>query len=437
MNLIVRQFDHRIGILSGTPDRGIIFKYDNDYLSRPNAIAISHSLPLDGREYSTRECLPFFTGLLPDGELKRRISDYLHVSESSTLKLLEALGGECAGTISLTNEDEEDLAGSDSTNTKFEARYRKLETAEIASMIDRMAERPLLTIDRDLRLSLAGAQQKISLARFSDMWFLPLHGSPSTHILKPSRDPGASSNLLPDLAVNEYFCMQAAKAVGLPVPDTELFFLDGIPVYIIARYDRDLFEAIDSGWIEPKVRRIHQEDACQANNIMPDRKYQNDGGPGFAELVTLINECSKAPILDIRILLQAAIFNYLIGNCDAHGKNFSILYGQTILKANNTRLAPLYDLVSTTAYEGLTTKLSMSIGGEYRIERIRLEHFMRLGAIAGVTEKYMRGLIDSKLIQVPQAIEKASGLSALLPYKDLTDRIKRQMLERINILRTS
>jgi len=134
------------------------------------------------------------------------------------------------------------------------------------------------------------------------------------------------------------------------------------------------------------------------------------------------------PILDIRILLQTAIFNFLIGNCDAHGKDFSFLYGKR-------RLAPLYDLVSTAAYEGLSTKLSMSIGGEYRIERVRREHFLRLAAESGVTEKYLKGLIDRMLIQAPEAISKAASEGCVKGYRHLVDRILRQMTARVDAVR--
>ncbi|HPX48743.1 MAG TPA: type II toxin-antitoxin system HipA family toxin, partial [Treponemataceae bacterium] len=370
-------------------------------------------------EYPARECLPFFAGLLPDGDLKRRISDYLHISESSTLKLLEALGGECAGTISLSIEDSGDFASFAEEQIRPQDGYRRLETSEIAAMIDRMAERPLLTGDRELRLSLAGAQQKISLARFADSWHLPLRGAPSTHILKPSRDPW------PDLAANEFLCMRTARAAGLPVPATELRRFEGIPVFIIERYDRQITERPGTETPGEIVERIHQEDACQAKGIMPDRKYQNDGGPGFADIAALIGRCSAAPILDIRVLLQTAVFNFLIGNCDAHGKNFSFLYQRTGADTKRTiGLAPLYDLVSTTAYSGLSTKLSMSIGGEYRIERIRLEHFLRLGAASGVSDKYMKGLLRTMLVQMPAALEKAASLDELKEYAALTERIR-------------
>lgn len=427
MNLIVRQFDQAIGILSGTADRGIIFRYNKEYLARPDACEISHSLPLKEGEYSTRECLPFFTGLLPDGELKRQISDYLHVSESSTMKLLEALGGECAGTISLEPEDPENRNTLFRDNRQPAARYRKIEVADIAAMISRMEEQPLLAGDRELRLSLAGAQQKIALARFPDGWQLPLRGAPSTHILKPSRAPW------PDLAANEFLCMQTAKAVGIPVPPTELAFFEGKPVFIIERYDRRISETFGPDKTSRSIDRIHQEDACQASGIMPDRKYQNDGGPGFADIAALIGERCATPILDIRVLLQTAVFNFLIGNCDAHGKNFSFLYQRTGADTKRTiGLAPLYDLVSTTAYSGLSTKLSMSIGGEYRIERIRLEHFLRLGAASGVSDKYMKGLLRTMLVQMPVALEKAASLDELKEYAALTELIREGMQERIS-----
>lgn len=166
---------------------------------------------------------------------------------------------------------------------------------------------------------------------------------------------------------------------------------------------------------------------------MPDRKYQNDGGPGFTDIAALIGGCSAAPILDIKILLQAVVFNFLTGNCDAHSKNFSFLYLRTGTDAKRSiRLAPLYDLVSTTAYKGLSTKLSMSIGGEYRIERIRLEHFLRLGAASGVSDKYMKGLLRTLLAQIPAAFEKAASLDELKEYTALTERIRQGMQERIS-----
>jgi len=280
-----------------------------------------------------------------------------------------------------------------------------------------MDYRPLLTGASELRLSLAGAQQKLALARFEGDWYLPLGGSPSTHILKPSRYP------YPDLAVNEYICMQVASLCGLPVPSTALFLLDGTPVYVIERYDRKLH----AGKIL-SIERIHQEDACQALGIMPDRKYESDGGPGFSQIVSLIHTIAASPILEMRTILGLAIFNFLMGNCDAHGKNLSFLYSGQEKDAGV--LAPLYDLVSTTVYGDLSSKLSMKIGGEYRIERIRRNHFITLGKEVQVGRSYMEKLLDTMILSVSKALDKIALLAEIPMMEPLVSSMKIQLAHR-------
>jgi len=421
MNLVVYQYGEKIGLLCGSSDRGVVFSYDTEYLGSPHAKALSHSLDLRPEEFSSKECLPFFSGLLPDGEIKRKISEFLHVSESSTLKLLEALGGECAGSITFSNEEEYSVASLVPEELPFERKYRKLVDSELSAMVGRMDYRPLLTGDSDLRLSLAGAQQKLALARFEGDWYLPLGGSPSTHILKPSRDH------YPDLAVNEYICMQVASLCGLPVPSTDLFLLEGTPVYVIERYDRTLH----AGKIL-SVERIHQEDACQALGIMPDRKYESDGGPGFSQIVSLIHDIAASPILEMRTILSLTIFNFLMGNCDAHGKNLSFLYsGQGKDEKGSETLAPLYDLVSTTVYEDLSSKLSMKIGGEYRIERIRRNHFLSLGEDVQVGRSYMEKLLDTMVISVSNALDKIASLAEIPMMEPLVSSMRIQLEHRV------
>ncbi len=421
MNLVVLQYGEKIGLLAGTSDRGVVFRYDKEYLASSNSRSLSYSLPLRFDEFSSKECLPFFSGLLPDGELKRKISEFLHVSESSTLKLLEALGGECAGSITLVNEEEYRSDSFVSKEVPFESRYRKIEDAELSAMVGRMDQRPLLTGGSALRLSLAGAQQKLPLARFDGDWYLPLDGSPSTHILKPSRYP------YPDLAVNEYICMQMASLCDLPVPLTELFFLDEIPVYVIERYDRKLLATNP-----PVVERLHQEDACQALGIMPDRKYESDGGPSFSHIVSLIHDNTAVPILEIRAILSLAVFNFLIGNCDAHGKNISFLFSKYEKQQNRSAtLAPFYDLVSTTVYEGLSAKLSMKIGGEYRIDRIRRNHFISLGEEVQIGRPYMEKLLSSMMLSVSKALERIALLPGIPMKEPLIPTMRDQVGKRI------
>ena len=389
MTLVVSQNNRRVGLLVGTADRGVVFFYDPHYLADGNARAISHSLPLQEQEFSSKQCLPFFSGLLPDGEMRRRISEYLHVSESSTLRLLEALGRECAGSVVLL--DEETDGQHENLLYSVHGTYRKVDEHELATMIRHMDIRPLLIGSSDFRLSLAGAQQKMALARFFGDWYVPLEGAATSHILKPSHAP------FQDLAVNEYLCMQLAKLCALPVAATDLVVVEDIPVFVAERYDRRRVSENP-----PVIERIPQEDACQALGIMPDRKYEEDGGPGLGQLASLVQKLSKTPILELQKLLRLAVFNFLIGNCDAHAKNVSFVYDG---ENPSGTLAPFYDLVSTRYYEQLSAKLSMRIGGEYRIDSIRREHFLALAQQLGVGKGYMASLLKEMSELVMQGLE--------------------------------
>jgi len=221
LKLIVKQFGRRVGRIESTPDRGIVFGYDSAYATSENASPLSLSLPLREGDYSQRMALPFFAGLLPDGDLRRRIADYLHISETSTLKLLDALGGECAGTISIEHEaDDFDSDGEpgDPGDTATDG-YAEVSDDELSAAIQGSERRPLLIPDGAARLSLAGAQDKLPLFRRDGRWFKPLGGSPTTHILKPS------SAGLPDIVANEFLGMRLAGKLGLGVPRVEMVVL--------------------------------------------------------------------------------------------------------------------------------------------------------------------------------------------------------------------
>jgi len=354
----------KAGELRSTDNRGVIFEYDENYLSDSASIRLSSSLPLQKEEFSQKECIPFFSGLLPEGDSRKKIADYLHVSETSTLKLLESLGGECAGLITLTNEENPTLQKDFYDFT--EQNYEPLTDETISDFIKKIPERPLIKADDKLRLSLAGAQEKLALAKFNEKWFLPLNGAPSTHILKPTREGSLST-----LAKNEYICMKLAKESGLDVPDVDLINLAEKDIFVVERYDRNIKKNT--------IQRLHQEDFCQALGIMSEIKYQNDGGPGIKDISNVIKSTMTVPALELQKLLRAIVFNFLIGNCDSHGKNYSLLYN-----GKKTILAPLYDVVSTTVYSGLTDKLSMKIGKHYEIDKVSLADYKLLSESLGI-----------------------------------------------------
>ena len=201
---------------------------------------------------------------------------------------------------------------------------------------------------------------------------LPLDDAPSTHILKPEPDR------FPGLAANELFCMALARAVGLNVADTEYRPIGDKPCILVQRYDRRTGE-------DGRTIRIHQEDFCQAMGFPPERKYQAEGGPTCRDCIALLREWSTAPVLDIPLFIRSLIFNVLIGNADAHGKNYSLLYS-----GGERRLSPLYDLVSTLAWPELSKTLAMKIGACESVEAFTIGDWKKMANKAGVGWPMMR-----------------------------------------------
>ena len=250
-------------------------------------------------------------------------------------------------------------------------------------MIEQMPQNPLLVAREDLRLSLAGAQQKIPVYFEGGKFFLPHGSSPSSHILKPAI-PG-----FPAIVENEAFCMELAHEAGIPVPASTVIKGEH-PFYLVERYDRR--EEPDG-----KLARVHQEDFCQGLGYSHGRKYEADGGPGLKACFALIAEHGTQPVIDKMIMLRWVIFNHLIGNCDAHAKNLSML----ITRAEY-RLSPLYDLLSTRAYGSLSPKFAMRIGGQYRGDWVLKEHWQRLAEEAGVGPKAVLDLCAEMGEAVPK-----------------------------------
>src|SRR3546814_2244494 len=204
------------------------------------------------------------------------------------------------------------------------------------------------------RLSLAGAQSKLPVVFVGGQIAVPLPGQPSTHLIKPEPDR------FPGLAANEAFCLTLARAVGLDAVDAEWRLVNGRPYLLVTRYDR---VAADG-----EVRRLHQEDFAQALGVPSNRKYAAEGGPVFRDCFALLREAAARPALEVLKLVDAAIFNVIIGNADAHAKNFSLLRQKD--GGGPTVLAPLYDLVGTVVWPELSPRFAMTFGGAGTLEQL-------------------------------------------------------------------
>ncbi len=342
------------------------FTYDQAWLDDPKRPPISQSLPKRAEPFHRRETRPFFAGLLPEAAQREAVAKNLGISERNDFRLLEALGGDVAGALTLWPEGETPPAEPEISAA------RPLTDAELARILDALPTQPMLAGQEGLRLSLAGVQQKLPVVLVNGRIALPQPGLPTTHILKPpiTRFPATTEN--------EAFAMRLAAAVGLKVAAVEPRRVEGRTFLLIERYDRE----IDA---DGRIRRLHQEDFCQALGVPPEQKYASEGGPGFEDCFELVRRACTVPAPSVLALLDAAIFNVILGNADAHGKNFSLLYAHGTIS-----LTPLYDLLCTAAYSELSTRFSMRIAKRATLDEFRADTWETYAAGIGVAAPYTR-----------------------------------------------
>lgn len=344
----------------------LVFTYDPGWLGKPNALPLSASLPLRPEPFNDRAARPFFAGLLPEQEKRDQVARAFGVSARNDFALLDAIGGECAGAVTLTHVGEKPIDQATSVD------YRLLDDHELAAVLDKLPERPLLAGEEGIRLSLAGAQDKLPVLVVEDRVALPLHGAPSSHILKPA------IRRIEDSVYNEGFCLALARAAGLDAVASEIRSVEGRPYLLVTRYDR-------VAGADGRPRRIHQEDFCQALGIAPEYKYQNEGGPSLVDCFALVRKATRPAALYLPRLLDYLILNTLIGNHDAHAKNYSLVYGE-----DGTKLTPLYDVLCTAVYPELTPKMAMKIGGYYEFKDVLPLHWERFAKDAGLSAPQVR-----------------------------------------------
>jgi serine/threonine-protein kinase HipA len=329
--------------------RHFVFRYDAGWLKQKGAIPLSLSLPLREEPFIDDRARSFFTNLLPEAEIRKMIARQLGISEQNDFALLREIGGDCAGAVSVLPEGVPPLE---------KPGYRELDEDELHEIITELPTRPFLVGEKGVRLSLAGAQNKLPIYMEGTRIFIATGNAPSSHILKPPIQG------LDETVDNEAFCMMLASRMDLAVPKVTI--RQGRDrLYIVERFDRGKNN-------DGKILRLHQEDFCQALNVPPDQKYESEGGPSLARCFELLKEESVSPAADQKALLSWVIFNFLIGNADAHAKNLAIIYTE-----QGPRLAPFYDLISTRVYPDLINKFAMRIGGENRPDWIQPRHWER------------------------------------------------------------
>ncbi|MBI5534605.1 MAG: type II toxin-antitoxin system HipA family toxin [Deltaproteobacteria bacterium] len=423
--LITLLGNNEVGVVRRDSRGRLAFEYADNWQRSGNAYPLSISMPLAATQHPHAKIEPFLWNLLPDNKvILDRWGSRFHVSPGNAFALMGAVGEDCAGAVRFVHPDRlGDVPREGDGNVEWldeaavEARLQALR--EDISAWRRMGDSG--------QFSLAGAQPKTALLFDGQRWGLPSGRMPTTHILKPAM-AGLDGH-----AENEHFCLSLARSLQLVAAITSVARFGSEVALVVERYDRLK--------IHTDIQRVHQEDFCQALAVPPTTKYENEGGPGAVAIANVLRENSGSADADIRSLVDALAYNWLIAGTDAHGKNYSVLIGAS----GRVRLAPLYDVASALPYDDMyfpKLKLAMKIGGEYRLRSVGLHQWRTLARQLKLDQDEIVGRVGRLAAAMPdlalQCLERCTQQKLnhpLLPR--LADRICQRARECARILTTS
>ncbi len=384
------------------------FRYEDSYRKDPSAIALSSWIPLKEEETVGVHVRNYFENLLPEGDLRDLISKAIQVSKENVFGFLEHFGGDMAGNLSILLPGEQ----------PGQRRYIRIPRSLILEWSENHSGKPLLLQAKDSRLSISGAQDKISLYLDSSGEFhLPVGDAPSTHIVKPDIRHHAG---VVHSSLNEAFVMKLAGKIGMDVPRTD--YLPEIRSLLVKRYDRT--------WPEDPngpIGRLKQDDLCQLSDVLSSRKYEAEGGLTLPQCFSLLRKHSTQPGPDTIRLIGWLAFNGSVGNMDGHAKNLSILTE----KDGRVRLAPFYDLMSTNVYPELSHKMAFKIGGENRPDRLMYRHWKRFSDEMGIKSSLVFRTVETVIRtvrkEIPSVKEELEALALSEPERAFLDKLTRHI----------
>lgn len=406
--LIVYYQEKVVGHLDFDTEERLSFQYDKTWLASKDRFPLSLALALGDKLYGHLETKSFFENLLPEGEIKDLLEAHGKSSIKSEFGFLQEFGADCAGAFKVLPEKvKKNKTVTPRKELKLDVIYKYLN--EKKSLTD------VILNKEGGKFSLAGAQDKFAVIFENNKIYLPLDGSPTTHIIKPHV---RFFNSTYDTPYDEYLCMKLAGAVGLNVPKVDI--IEGEhPLYIVERFDR----------IHTKtgISRIHQQDFCQAQGITSLKKYESDGGPTFADNYNLVKAQSSAPIPDLNQLLKWLIFNLVIGNNDSHSKNLAFLQvGDAI------RIAPFYDLLSTSIYKEIGQNFAFKIGGQNLWFKLKRRLFDKFSAELELKDDYLPKLGLKLLIDIEKRLpEITQEFNQRFPEVEIGKILENEILKRV------
>ena len=391
-----------VGCLSLRSGR-LSFKYAQSWLQHPQTRPISLSIPLQSEELKSDSVHAYFDNLLPDSDqVRKTIVDSFGAASSNPFDILSVIGADCVGALSFT----EQLLETE-RNESLEIDSKSLTVvsdAEIAEVLKRTRSGHVLGMqqDDDFRFSLAGAQDKTALTYWQGKWHKPIDATPTTHILKlPIRNSQQMGLDLSSSVENEWFCLRLMKHLGFDVAKASIETFIDQKVLVVERFDRKITNG--------NIIRLPQEDMCQALGVVSGSKYEEHGGPGIQNIISLLKTSEKA-LLDQYLFMKAQVVFWLLAAIDGHAKNFSIF-----LKRQGYSLTPFYDVMSAYPYFGQGNihkqkiKMAMGIYGKnkhYKWNEVQKRHWFSTAEKVKFPIDEMTRIIDELIETVPIAIKK-------------------------------
>lgn len=386
--LVVYLHERRVGTIGETEASDVWFKYDDQVVvggaTNPTDYQLSIALPLTTDTYGHDATKGFFDNLLLESDLRTELAAATKHDTRDMTGLLGQIGGECAGAVAIWP------AG---VRPPAVPQYTSIHLDELEPWFDGAHSARLTRAQVDARQTMSGVQQKLVLRYVEGQYALPVDGAPTTVLVK------RTTGRYPGLAVNEHLCLRLFASLGLRVNESRVIGgPDGL--LQLTRYDRLLAP-------DGSIRRLHQEDFCQATGRPPQRKYQRSRGPSFADLARVVRRHSVAPARDMGDLVRAAIAHVCVGNMDAHGKNYALLTTD-----DGMALAPFYDVVCTEAYPALDRELSMNLGSTRDPQQITTVDLRRFARDLQVTPAFVmreaRDVAARLRAQIPAAVDQVT-----------------------------
>jgi len=416
----------RVGNIYQSPSGALRFVYLENWRESRDAYPLSLSLPLTAQEHRGNAIDAFLWGLLPDNQ--RTLEHYgrlFGVSARNPVALLAHIGADCAGAVQFASpESADDLEGAASRRGAIEWLTEK----EVAEELKTVREQGIPGASRGTvgQFSLAGAQPKIALLEEHGKWGRPDGRVPTNRILKPP------SGAFRGFAENEHFCLELAASLQLGSVASRVMRFGSEVAIVVHRFDRALRRG---QWF-----RIHQEDFCQALGVMPTQKYENEGGPGIPDLISLLQEASTKPDEDIARFIRATALNWVLAATDAHAKNYALLHGP-----RGVRLAPFYDILSYLPYADANlhrVKLAMRIGREYLVKRVHRQSWSVLAKESRLPERTVVENVLAVLESLPGAIDRTAERSIREKLDPaiillLQERVRRRVERCLDMMRDS